>query len=315
MRTAITDRTLSYIKYNEEHVTKGELEAYTKAVFSCGTDYIEINAATAKLLDAEDYSEQYILNVRSSFDLGFCAVMRFAYVTIPFAYAGWIEKVPEDQPIILEVNADEYSAQAMLLYLRRFRFIRRVAAVRLTGIMGDNVESLVKWCRANYFTPVDICPLNTMMTGASDAVTAASAGAAMLTLSFGRGYFYTALEQYLINVNITRRTVIKTDVVKGICVASLLFTDIFGMLPTGLANLADTDSEVMTAVYDVESGVMFRPYRAVSRRRRYEPRENSVEKRIKSIGLEQDIENAILDMLRKVDFKLYKEITKRNIID
>ncbi len=314
MRTAITDRTLSYIKYNEEHVTKAELEAYTKAVFACGTDYIEMNAATAKLLDAEDYSEKYILNVRSSFDLGFCAVMKFAYVTIPFAFAGWIEKVPDDQPVILEVNADEYSAQAILLYLRRFTFIRRIAAVRLTGVMGDGVESLIRWCRNNYFTPVDICPLNTMMTGSADAVTAADAGASMLTLSFGRGYFYTALEQYLINVNITRRTVIKTDVVKGICVASLLFTDIFGMLPTGLANLADTDREVMTAVYDTETGVMFRPYR-VMKHSRYEPRENIVEKRIKSIGLERDIESAILEMLRKVDFKLYKEITKRNIID
>lgn len=314
MKTALTDRTLSYIKYNEEHVTKAGLEAYTKAVFACGTDYVEINAATAKLLDAEDYSERYILNVHSSFDLGFCAVMKFAYVTIPFAYAGWIDKVPDDQPIILEVNADEYSAQAILLYLRRFTFIRRIAAVRITGIMGDNVDTLVKWCRNNYFTPVDICPLNTMMTGASDAVIAADAGAAMLTLSFGRGYYYTALEQYLINVNITRRTVIKTEVIKGICVASLLFADIFGMLPTGLASLADTDSEAMTAVFDVESGVMFRPYR-VMKRSRYQPRESTVERRIKSIGLEQDIESAILDMLRKVDFKLYKEITKRNLID
>ncbi len=314
MKTALTDRTLSYIKYNDEHVTKGELEAYTKAVFACGADYIEINAATAKLLDADDYSEQYILNVRSSFDLGFCAVMKFAYVTIPFTFAGWIEKVPDDQPIILEVSADEYSAQAVLLYLRRFTFIRRIAAVRLTGIMGDHVEDLVRWCRSSYFTPVDICPLNTMLTGASDAVTAAAAGADMLTLSFGRGYFYTALEQYLINVNITRRTVIKNDVIKAICVASLLFADIFGMLPTGLANLADTDSEVMNAVYDTDTGVMFRPYR-VMKRKKYEPRESTVERRIKSIGLEQDIETAILDMLKKVDFRLYKEITKRNIID
>lgn len=314
MKTAITDRTLSYIKYNEEHVTKAELEAYCKAVFSCGADYIEISAATAKLLDADDYSEQYILNVRSSYDLGFCAVMRFAYVTIPFAFAGWIEKVPDDQPIILEVSADEYSAQAILMYLRRFTFIRRIAAVRLTGIMGDGVEQLVAWCRNNYFTPVDICPLNTMMTGAADAVTAAVAGASMITLSFGRGYFYTSMEQYLINYNMTRRTVIRTDVVKGICVASLLFTDIFGMLPTGLANLIDTDNEVMSAVFDIESGVMFRPYR-VSKRSKPKKYESTVEKRIRSIGLEREMESAILDMLKKVNFDLYKEITKRNIID
>ena|GEM_PF-2027477 len=314
MKTAITDRTLSYIKYNSGHVTKQELEAYTKAVFACGADYIELNADTAKLLDAEDYSERFILNVRGTYDIGYCSANRFAYVTIPFAFAHWIDRVPEEQPVILEVNADEYSAQAILMYLRRFSFITRIAAVRLTGVMSDGVEALVKWCSKNYFTPVDICPLNTMMTGSADAVSAADAGASMITLSFGRGYYYTSMEQYLINVNITRRTVIKNDVVKGICAASLLFTDIFGMLPTGLASLIDTDNSVMTAVYDIESGVMFRPYR-VLKNRRPQPTENTIERRIKSIGLEHDIETAILDMFKKVNFDLYKEITKRNIID
>ena len=314
MKTMINDRTLSYIRFNEDHIKKSELDAYVKAVKMCGADYIELGTAAAKLIDADDYSEQYILNVRSAYDLGFCAVMRFAYVTIPFSCAEWIEKVPDDQPVIIEAPVDEYSAIPILLYLRRFTFIRRVAAVRLTGIMGDSVEALVKWCRKNYFTPVDICPLNTMLTGASDAVAASEAGVPMLTLSFGRGYYYTSMEQYLIDLHINRRAVIKADVIKAICVASLLFTDIFGMLPAGLAGIIDGTADTMTAVFDVESGVMYRPYRAL-KRQKAEPHEGTVERRIKSLGLELEIETAIIDMLKKVDFSFYKEITKRNIID
>ena len=310
----LNDRTLSYIRFNEDHIKKSELEAYVKAVKMCGADYIEIGTAAAKLLDADDYSEQYILNVRSPYDLGFCAVMRFAYVTIPFAHAEWTEKVPDDQPVIIETPVDEYSAIPILLFLRRFTFMKRVAAVRLTGIMGDSAEALVKWCRKNYFTPVDICPLNTMLTGASDAVTVSEAGAAMLTLSFGRGYYYTSMEQYLIDLHISRRAVIKADIIKAICVASLLFTDIFGMLPAGLAGIIDGTADTMTAVFDVESGVMYRPYRA-TKRPKAEQHEGTVERRIKSLGLEIEIETAIIDMLKKVDFSFYKEITKRNIID
>lgn len=310
----LCDRTLSYIKYHEEHVTKNELEAYVKAVRSCGADYIELCTSAAKMLDADDYSENFILNVRTVYDLGFCAVMRFAYVTIPFAHADWAEKVPDDQPVIIEAAVDEYSALAVLLYLRRFKFMRRVALVRLTGITGDSIDTLIKWCKTNYFTPVDICPLNTMLTGASDAVTATEAGASMVTLSFGRGYYYTSMEQYLINIHIHRRATIKADIIKAICVASLLFTDIFGMLPAGLASIVDGSSDALTAVFDVESGVMYRPFRAVTNKKP-EKYEGIVERRIKSIGLEREIEDAIIDMLKKVDFSFYKEITKRNIID
>ena len=314
MKTMYNDRTLSYIKFNEEHTRKKDLEAYVKAVKLCGADYIELSSAAARLLDPGDYSEDYILNVKNYFDLGFCSHTRFAYVVIPLCMLKFVNIVPEEQPFIVEVQADEYSAVATLLYLRELDVMRRAAAVRITGIMGDSVEGLVKWCRENYFTPVDLCPLNTMLTGASEAVAAAEAGAAMLTLSFGRGYYFTAMEQFLIDLHITRRAIIKAEVIKAICVASLVFTDIFGILPAGLASIIDGSSDTMTAIFDVESGVMYRPYRA-SKRPKPEKYEGVVERRVKSLGLEHEIETAIIDMLKKVDIGFYKEITKRNIID
>lgn len=302
------------MKYDAGAASADALNAYARSVFACGADYIELTTDAAVKMALDDCSEKYILRIRGAYDCGYCSVNRFAYAVVDLAAVSLIDRLPEDQPVILEVNADEYSAQAIILYLHRFTFIRRIAAVRLTGLFGDDIDKLVKWCRSNLFLPVDICPLNTMMTGASDALAAQAAGANMLTLSFGRGHYFTSLEQYIISLHITKKTSLGTDVIKAICIASFVFTDIFCSIPAGLARMLDTDGEVTAAVYDTETGVMYRPYRA-GRPRGIKPHESIIDRKIKSIGLEHEIETAILDMLKKVNFSFYKEITKRNMID
>lgn len=317
LKTVITDNTLAHLKYDGEHISGDTLRIYAKSIFTCGADYLEINTDTAIKMALEDFSERYILRIENSYDFGYCMGIRFAYVTVPLRLAARIERLPEDQQVILEINADEYSAHALLTYVRRFTFIRRVSVIRLTGLLdssGENIENLLKWCRQNLSIPIDICPLNTMLTGVNDAVSAYLSGAAMITLSFGRGHYYTSLEQYIINLHINRRTFIHDDVIKAICVASFMFAEIFSAIPTGLANIIDIDNEISGTVYEIESGIIYRPYRA--RKIPRSPKgETAVDRKIKSIGLEHDIESAIIDMLKKVNFSFYKEITKRNLID
>ena len=316
LKTVITDKTLSYMKFDSERTEPAAFGAYAKAVFGCGADYIELSSEAAAKSQIEDFSEKYILRIRNAYDCGYCCANRFAYVSVPLAVAGLIDSIPEDQPIILEVNADEYSAQAMILFLHRFAFIRRVSVLRLVGLFGDSMEKLVRWCRSNLFIPVDICPLNTMLSGASDAVAAQQAGAGMITLSFGRGYYFTSLEQYIISLHITKRTPLHNDVIKAMCIASFVFTDIFCSIPSGLARMLETDSEASAAIYDSDSGILYRPYRSLAGRgKRAKTQESVVDRKIKSIGLEHEIETAIIDMLKKVNFSFYKDITKRNMID
>ena len=302
------------MKFEPEHTAAEALNAYAKAVFACGADYIELSTEAAAKMQLDDYSDKYILRIRNVYDCGFCSVNRFAYAVVSFPDALLINRLPEEQPIILDVPADEYSAQAIILYLHRFSFIRRIAAIRLTGLFGDSIDSLVKWCRTNLFLPVDICPLNTMLSGAADAVCAHQAGANMLTFSFGRGYYYTALEQYIINLHIMEHTALHNDVIKAMCIASFVFTDIFCAIPTGLARMLDTDSDISTAIYDTGTGTLYRPYRAAPKKR-VKQQDNLIDRKIKSIGLEHEIETAIIDMLKKVNFSFYKDITKRNMID
>ena len=59
MKTAVTDRTLSYMKFDTEHTTPEALNAYTKAVLACGADYIELTSDAASAMGLEDFSEKY----------------------------------------------------------------------------------------------------------------------------------------------------------------------------------------------------------------------------------------------------------------
>ena len=85
LKTAVTDRTLSYMKYDPEHTSAGALKAYANAVFNCGADYMEINSQTAALMALDDYSDKYMLTVNNAYDCGFCTGNRFAYAVVPFS--------------------------------------------------------------------------------------------------------------------------------------------------------------------------------------------------------------------------------------
>ena len=90
------------------------------------------------------------------------------------------------------------------------------------------------------------------------------------------------------------------EIIKAICAASLIFTNIFGAIPTGLEQILSTDSSITAAVFDVETGALFRPFRAVPSGF-VADRESSITKKIRSIGLEREVEDAIIDTLKKAD--------------
>ena len=315
LRTSITDKTLSYFPFGST-VTKQELITYIKSVQICGADYIEISRETAAVLKGVDFSQKYILRVRELSDIPFARANKFAYVCAPLYYAGYLKGLPADQQIILEVCTDLYSAQAMLLYVKHLGIYQRTSMIRLTGVFCDyydDMEELIRWYHANFFPPLDLCPVNTMLTGVSDAVKAYMCGADMLTLSFGRGHYFTSLEQFIISIHITKKRTMHSDIIKGICAASLMFSGIFGAIPAGLAQILDTDSESSSAVFDIEKGIMYKPA-APEQKRPAKKYDGILERKIKSIGLEREIEDAIIDMLKKVNFSFYKDITKRNFV-
>lgn len=316
MSVALIDRTLSYMTINRKFADKEALLAYVNGVFACGADYVEINSGLLDLLEGVDLSEKYILQICSVKDIKLCVDRKFAYVSIPASLSVFFEKLSVFQNIIAEVQSDKYSVISELLEHKEHEHFRNVSMIRLTGLVScdeNDMNSLIGWCRFNFHQPVDLCPLNTMLSGSSDALDAYNCGADAVSLSFGRNHYYTSFEDFLINRQIMRRSVMTPEEISALCNASLAFMKLFGTIPSGMERLAIKDGPALGPVYDIEKGLAFRPVRPVKKRE--QNNENVIERQIRTIGLEREIEDAIIDMLKKTNYSFYQNIIKRNFID
>lgn len=316
MSTVLTDRTLSYMNINQKFADKESLLNYINGVFSCGADYVEINSGLLELLDGEDLSEKYILQICSVKDIKLCVDHKFAYVSIPADLSVFFDKLSVFQNIIAEVQSDKYSIISELLDHKEHDHFRNVSMIRLTGLLSSDeadMKALLGWCRFNFHQPIDICPLNTMLSGSSDALDAFNCGADAVSLSFGRNHYYTSFEDFLINRQIMRRSVMTPESIAALCNASLAFMKLFCTIPSGMERLAIKDGPTPSPVYDIEKGLAFRPFKPG--RRKLPDNENIIERQIRTIGLEREIEDAIIDMLKKTNYSFYQNIIKRNFID
>ncbi len=316
MSTALIDRTLSYLPLNENLINKEDVIKYVEGIFACGADYIEINSTILDLLKDTDLSERYIFRISSIADIKLCLDYNFAYVSLPLGLAPFFEKLSQRHSIIAEIYTGEYSVLSDLLSLKEHPKLTSISMVRLTGVVATtekNTESLMKWYKGNFHIPLDICPLNTMLSGAGDAISFLKESCDAVSLSFGRNHYYTSMEDFLINRQILNRRAMPQETISAICSASLAFLRIFSSIPCGMERIAVKDSPVTAPVYDIEKGVIFRPFKP-AQRNKYS-KENILEKQIKTIGLEKEIEEAILDMLKKTNYSFYQNIIKRNIID
>lgn len=316
MNTAIIDRTLSFLPLNCEYVDKNTLVKYIENIFKCGADYVEIGSDVVNILGDIDYSERYIFKIRKATDMAFAVNHSFAYVAIPIQFVSLFSRQQKPQNIIAEIFTNEYAVLSELLRLKNYKHLNSISLIRLTGIISStqkNTESLLRWYKANFFTPLDICPINTMLSGTGDAIGFLKAGVNSISLSFGRNHFYTALEDFLINMHILKRTPMPPETISAICSASLEFLKIFGTIPSGMERIAEKDNPTLAPVYNIENGMVFRPFRPTKKAELNKP--NVIERQIKTIGLEREIEDAILEMLKKTNYSFYQNIIKRNIID
>jgi len=316
MNTSIIDRTLSFLPINPDRIEKNSLLKYIENIFKCGADYVEIGSDIVQILGDIDYSERYIFKIRKTTDMALAINHDFAYVTIPIQFVSIFSRQQKQQNIIAEIFTNEYAVMSELLRLKDYKHLNSISLIRLTGIISSTqagTESLLRWYRSNFFIPLDVCPINTMLTGTGDAIGFLKAGINSISLSFGRNHFYTALEDFLINMHILKRTPMPPETISAICSASLEFLRIFGTIPSGMERIAEKDNPSLAPVYNIENGMVFRPFRPIKKSDKERP--NVIEQQIKTIGLEREIEDAILEMLKKTNYSFYQNIIKRNIID
>ena len=316
MKTAIIDRTLSFLPINHEYTEKAHLMKYIESLFECGTDYVEIGRDIVEILGDIDYSERYIFKIRKTTDMSVAVNHDFAYVNIPLPFVKLFSRQRKSQNIIAEIFTNEYSVLSELLRLKESKYLNSISLIRLTGIISSSQESadrLLQWYKMNFFIPLDICPVNTMLSGASDAISFYRAGVNSISLSFGRNHFYTAFEDFIINKHLLQRNRMSPELISAICSASMAFLRLFGTIPSGMERIVTNENPTLSPIYNIESGMVFRPFKPVKKSDSNEM--NVIEKQILTIGLEREIEDAIIEMLKKTNYSFYQNIIKRNIID
>lgn len=316
MSTSITDRTLSYVSVNTERAGKDEILKYINGVSACGADYIEINSDVLKLLGETDFSEKYIFKIRTVEDIKLSFDYKFAYVSLHIGFLPFFEKISAFNDIIAEMYVDEYTALPYLMALKKHPKLTSISMIRLTGVVStssENTTAFVEWFKNNFYIPLDICPLNTMLSGAGDAISFYREGADCITLSFGRNNYYSSLEDFLINLQLLYDKKMPQETITAICATSLNFMRVFECFPCGIERIVVRDNPICPPVYDIEKGLVFRAVKPVQKKK--QDTENAIERQIRTIGLEREIEDAIIDMLKATNFGFYQNIIKRNIID
>ncbi len=316
MSTCLIDRTLSYLPVNPEFVQKEQLLKYINSIFDCGADYVEINSDVLKILDGEDLSERYIFRIITVDDMKLSLNYKFAYISMHSGFAPFFSRLSKSNDIIAEINADEYYSVAALLDFKSNNDLKNISMIQLTGVISTSIEStssLLSWYKHNFHIPLAVCPTNTMLSGSGDAINFCNEKADAITLSFGRNHYYTSFEDFLVNRQILRESPMPKEVIAAVCTASLAFMRVFASLPCGMERIAFKDNVTAAPVYDIEKGIVFRPYKPV-KAKKYNST-TVIERQIKTIGLEREIEDAIIDMLKETNFSFYQNIIKRNIID
>ncbi len=316
MSTCLIDRTLSYLPVNAEFVSKEQLLKYIDAVFDCGADYVEINSDILKILDGVDLSERYILKITSVEDVKLSFDYKLAYVSMHIGMRPFFKSISQVHNIIAEVYADEYSSELYLSALKDNDVLSYISMLRLTGILSsdsENTQAFMNRYRFHFHIPLDICPINTMLSGSGDAIDFYKHNADSVALSFGRNHYYTSFEDFLINRQLMQQTPMSHELISALCNASLAFMRVFCSIPSGVDRIVFKDNPAAAPVYDIEKGLVFRPVKAI--RKNPQSPETILEKQIKTIGLEREIEDAIIDMLKSTNFSFYQNIIKRNIID
>lgn len=299
--SVIIDASLSRTPIMALPEKNGTIE-YIRLLAECGVKYFEIDPSLLTVLEDEDLSKKYIFRVNSWENATICRKKRFAYVVIPWKLRRLCGAIAKQNRVILEINIDHYNAPAMIMCALSSKYTKSISMLRVNNYSysptGEEIDALLKWYKRRYMLPIDICPMNYYMTGNVCAMAAEKNGADAITLTYGRNVETTALENFLVEKFASRARDIPFEIITSMSRAIKYYFGIFLKMPYGFNNIEELSNRVECPLADISSGQMYRIYRV--RRKRVQPKENVIEKKVKSLGYDEQMEDLIIQLLDKV---------------
>lgn len=312
MKTVIIDNSLCSIipkKAPDEKGADADFRSYAASVFQCGVDYMEIRREMLPYFHNVRLDDHYILNFSDPSDMELLNVFNFAYVVIPPKYAYLIPQI--DIPVIYEINITGLDLIETLSRLIAETDLTKISMIRLFGdfrLSDEEFFNMINWYKSSIAVPLDICPLNTHLTGNYTAMLAYQCKVNSITLCYGSSRYFTHLEEFLILMHSMLGIILTEDYLKGIYKASIWEQEVSKYPRNFATELISSIGNTPPYIVNVDSGLVKVP----QRKRPKEKKKLSVsEKCISEFDLEREIADRLLEIMKSSGL-FYPDMSDKN---
>lgn len=194
----VTDNSLCNIDFSKK-VTEQNIHEYIVSLFESGIDLAEIDYRSYKYLKDISTSNRFVFRVDAPADLAYIRNKEFYYTVVPYELLH-VAVSFQKAKYLVEIDGEAYNTDGLIKICRRISNTDFEGAVRIVKNFDSNTNELSEFIERYYdeFTlPLDICPLNSRLTGLDAAYKAFEKGVNMITMGFSASCFYTPYELFV----------------------------------------------------------------------------------------------------------------------
>lgn len=194
----VIDNSLCNIDISK-NAAERNIHEYIVSLFESGIDLAEIDYKSCKFLKDISTSNRFIFRADTPADLAYIRLKEFYYVVVPY------ELLPvavgfQRAKYLVEIDGESHNTEELIKICRKISYTDFEGAVRIVKNFDLNTDELSEFIERYYdeFTlPLDICPLNSRLTGLDAAYKAFEKGVNMITMGFSASCFYTPYELFV----------------------------------------------------------------------------------------------------------------------
>lgn len=179
--------------------TEQNIHEYVVSLFESGIDIAEIDYKTYHYFKNINTSKRFIMRIDNPGDLLYIKIKKFSYIVLPYYLLEIAEKL-DGIRLIIEINAEKDNIDEILEKCRNIAKADITAAIRIMknfDTENNELSDLMDRYYTEFSIPLDICPLNTGLTGLDSSYQAFAKGVNMLTLGFSASCIFTPYELFV----------------------------------------------------------------------------------------------------------------------
>ena len=310
----IIDNSLCNIDFSKNANSKNVRE-YIVSLFDSDVDYIEIDSSSLKFLSNVRTDNNFIFRIESIGDFLTLKEKDFAYIVLPLNMLPIAQKLHKSN-IMIEIHAGDYPLEKLYKDIDLIQLSGCVSAVRIVkDFYSDNEFELydfIEEFHEKYTLSLDICPLNTTLSGINAAFDAYDAKSNMLTLSFGSAYVYTPLEAFIAYMLRYFDHMLSYTLIPHLYLTAVIYNIIADSFNYGLKNLNDIikDCDKLTENIDIDSVYEKRP--DVNKVYDNQSKYNTVQNHFfKAADFEKELCDTLSDIIDDASPEFYNRLFKK----